>query len=119
MKALYFQESSEYPKHNQRPSPTTTSFQNTRSEIIGTMDSNTFVSGLKKQIKEQTDMENTKMLVEKINDQCFERCILKPGSSFSSSEQTCTSQCVDKYLRAWNVIHTAHINRIQQAQDNR
>jgi hypothetical protein len=34
---------------------------------------------------------------QKLNESCFEKCFVKPGSSTSGSEQTCITQCTDKY----------------------
>ena len=51
---------------------------------------------------------------QKLNEHCFERCIPKPGSSLSSGESTCYSQCMEKYMSAWNVVSKQYINRIQR-----
>ena len=53
---------------------------------------------------------------KKINDHCFERCVPKPGSSLSSGETTCFTQCMEKYMAAWNTVSRQYIGRIQQEQ---
>lgn len=53
-------------------------------------------------------------LNQKINENCFEKCVPKPGTSVSSSEQTCVTQCMEKYMAAWNQVNAAYLRRIQQ-----
>jgi import inner membrane translocase subunit TIM13 len=38
--------------------------------------------------------------MQSANERCFKACITKPGSSLSSSEQTCLSRCLDRYMEA-------------------
>lgn len=42
----------------------------------------------------------------------------KPGSSLSSSEQTCLKACMEKYMAAWNEVNSSYIRRIQQEIGN-
>ncbi|KEQ66788.1 uncharacterized protein M437DRAFT_10456, partial [Aureobasidium melanogenum CBS 110374] len=63
---------------------------------------------------QEAAVANARQLVEKLNEHCFERCIPKPGSSLSSGESTCYSQCMEKYMSAWNVVSKQYINRIQR-----
>lgn len=51
---------------------------------------------------------------QKLNEHCFERCVPKPGSSLSSGETTCYTQCMEKYMSAWNTVSKQYINRIQR-----
>jgi Tim10/DDP family zinc finger len=53
---------------------------------------------------------------QKVNEHCFEKCVPKPGSSLSSGETTCFTQCMEKYMAAWNTVSRQYINRIQQEQ---
>lgn len=76
-------------------------------------------SEVKKQIQEKISQElaiaNATELVNKITENCFEKCILNPGSTLTSTEQTCTKQCMEKYMSAWNTVSRTYISRIQQA----
>jgi len=56
--------------------------------------------------------------LQKVNETCFTKCIPKPGSSVSSSEQTCVAQCMEKYLAAWNQVNATYLRRIQQEVGN-
>ncbi|KAI0114941.1 Tim10/DDP family zinc finger-domain-containing protein [Daldinia grandis] len=69
-----------------------------------------------KQVKTQYAVENAKLLIEKINEHCFERCVPKPGPSFSSGESTCFTQCMEKYMAAWNSVSTTYIDRLRREQ---
>ncbi|CAD0041214.1 unnamed protein product [Aureobasidium pullulans] len=61
---------------------------------------------IKQQVAQEAAVANARQLVE--------RCIPKPGSSLSSGESTCYSQCMEKYMSAWNVVSKQYINRIQR-----
>ncbi|KAL7626876.1 protein translocase subunit [Parahypoxylon ruwenzoriense] len=80
------------------------------------MDSESVKAEVIKQVKTQYVMDNARQLVEKINEHCFEKCVPKPGSSLSSSEQTCFTQCMEKYMLAWNQVSATYINRLQREQ---
>ncbi|PMD18187.1 hypothetical protein NA56DRAFT_647977 [Hyaloscypha hepaticicola] len=68
------------------------------------------------QIRQEAAMTNARQLIEKVNEHCFEKCVPKPGSSLSSGETTCFTQCMEKYMAAWNTVSRQYINRIQQEQ---
>lgn len=55
---------------------------------------------------------------QKLQESCFDKCVPKPGTSISSSEQTCLTTCMEKYMAAWNQVNSAYINRIRQEQAN-
>lgn len=53
-----------------------------------------------------------------MNENCFEKCVPKPGSSLSSGEQTCFTSCMEKYMSAWNQVNAAYIERIKREQSS-
>lgn len=65
--------------------------------------------------KSNTDVQ---CLQQKLQENCFEKCVPKPGTSLSSGETTCMTQCMEKYMAAWNQVNTAYINRIKQESGN-
>ncbi|TVY57306.1 Mitochondrial import inner membrane translocase subunit tim13 [Lachnellula cervina] len=73
-------------------------------------------SAVMNQVRQEAAMNNARLLIEKINDHCFERCVPKPGTSLSSGETTCFTQCMEKYMAAWNTVSRQYIGRIQQEQ---
>ncbi|KAH8752549.1 Tim10/DDP family zinc finger-domain-containing protein [Diaporthe sp. PMI_573] len=80
------------------------------------MDSNTIKQTVMKQVQLESNTSNARMLIEKMNDVCFEKCIPKPGSSVSSGEQSCFTSCMEKYMSAWNAVNHSYIQRIRQEQ---
>ncbi|KAF8475978.1 Tim10/DDP family zinc finger-domain-containing protein [Kalaharituber pfeilii] len=66
------------------------------------------------EIRNQTAVENARLLIEKINEHCYEKCIPKPGTSLSSGEESCIVKCMDKYMAAWNVVSKQYISRAQR-----
>ncbi|KAF2735937.1 hypothetical protein EJ04DRAFT_434002, partial [Polyplosphaeria fusca] len=67
-----------------------------------------------RQIQQEAAMQNARMLVEKLNEHCFERCVPKPGSSLSSGEESCFTTCMEKYMTAWNTVSKQYVARIQK-----
>ncbi|EMR70583.1 protein translocase subunit [Eutypa lata] len=80
------------------------------------MDSETVKAEVIKQVRTQYAMDNARQLIEKVNEHCFQKCVPKPNTSLSSSEQACFSQCIEKYMSAWNQVSTTYINRLQKEQ---
>ncbi|KIN07439.1 hypothetical protein OIDMADRAFT_16145 [Oidiodendron maius Zn] len=75
-------------------------------------------SAIMDQIRQEAAMTNARQLIEKVNEHCFEKCVPKPGSSLSSSETTCFTSCMEKYMATWNTVSRQYINRIQKEQGN-
>lgn len=40
-------------------------------------------------------------------------CVPKPGTSLSSSEQSCVTNCMEKYMAAWNLVNSTYIARLR------
>ncbi|MCJ1257995.1 protein translocase subunit [Lignoscripta atroalba] len=73
-------------------------------------------SAVMNQIRQEAAVTNARQLIEKLNEHCFEKCIPSPGSSLSRKEETCFTQCMEKYMAAWNTVSRQYIQRIQQEQ---
>ncbi|KAK0621268.1 mitochondrial import inner membrane translocase subunit TIM13 [Bombardia bombarda] len=82
------------------------------------MDSAGVKQAIIKQVLVESQMANARQLIEKINDICFDKCVPKPGSSVSSGEKTCVTNCMEKYMAAWNQVNTAYVRRIQTEVNN-
>ncbi|KAK4114084.1 hypothetical protein N656DRAFT_677661, partial [Canariomyces notabilis] len=52
--------------------------------------------------------------LQNVNENCFEKCVPKPGTSLSSGERTCITQCLEKYMAAWNQVERAFMRRVQE-----
>ena len=53
-------------------------------------------------------------MIQKVSENCYEKCVPKPGASLSSGEQQCLTQCMEKYMNAWNTVSRQYIGRMQQ-----
>jgi len=51
---------------------------------------------------------------QKVNEHCFERAIPNPGSSISSSEQATFTNCMEKYMAAWNTTSRQYLGHLQR-----
>jgi import inner membrane translocase subunit TIM13 len=47
-----------------------------------------------------------------MNENCYRKCITKPSTSLSSSEEACLSRCQDRFLEAFNVVSTTYVARL-------
>ncbi|KAF9930593.1 hypothetical protein FBU30_000296 [Linnemannia zychae] len=70
------------------------------------------------QVRSELALANAQELINKINEKCFARCVTKPSTSLSGSEQTCLSNCMDRYMEAWNIVSRTYINRVQRESQN-
>lgn len=72
--------------------------------------------GLTNQVKSQISQElavaNATELVNKVTENCFEKCLKSP---YSERNEPCVDECLIKYMRSWNIVSKAYIARIQQA----
>ncbi|KAI9853001.1 MAG: protein translocase subunit [Thelocarpon superellum] len=65
-------------------------------------------------VRQEAAVNNARQIVEKVNQQCFDKCIPKPGSSLSRGEQTCLTQCMEKYMAAWDAVSRQYLGRLQR-----
>ncbi|EFX00173.1 mitochondrial intermembrane space translocase subunit [Grosmannia clavigera kw1407] len=84
----------------------------------GNMDSDAVKKAIIQQVLVESNTSNARQLIDNMNQHCFDSCIPKPGPSISGSEQTCVSQCMEKYITAWNHVNTTLMRRIQQEVAN-
>ncbi|AJR78757.1 AIC_G0021660.mRNA.1.CDS.1 [Saccharomyces cerevisiae] len=73
---------------------------------------NPIAKELKNQIAQELAVVNAIELVNKISENCFEKCLTSP---YATRNDACIDQCLAKYMRSWNVISKAYISRIQNA----
>ena len=60
----------------------------------------------------QQEQQNAviRQAINRLSEQCFEMCVDRPGSSLSSSEASCLSQCAARYLDTSQFM----VSRMQQ-----
>jgi len=65
-------------------------------------------------VRQELALVNAQELINKVNDRCFLKCVTKPGASLSSSEQTCLSRCMDRYMEAFNIVSRTYMGRLSR-----
>lgn len=88
-----------------------------QSEVVNGSPASVGSTELKNQIQSQITQElavvNATELVNKITENCFDKCVDYPQSSITPVQDQCINQCLQKYLRSWNLISKTYVNRIQ------
>ncbi|KAI0029757.1 Tim10/DDP family zinc finger-domain-containing protein [Vararia minispora EC-137] len=64
------------------------------------------------QIRSELAMAGAQELIQKINDKCFQKCITKPSTSLSNSEQVCLERCLGAYMEAFNIVSRTYTARL-------
>lgn len=67
-----------------------------------------------KSIRSEMALANAQELMNKTNEKCFAKCVTKPSTSLSGSEETCLARCLDRYMEAFNIVSRAYISRISK-----
>ncbi|KAL1955874.1 hypothetical protein VTO42DRAFT_8032 [Malbranchea cinnamomea] len=83
---------------NATPSSSNTTSAETKAAII-------------QRLQAEAALSNARTLIQSITENCFEKCIPTPGSSFTSKDQTCLNACMEKYISLWNATSRAYIAR--------
>ena len=65
-------------------------------------------------VKQQIAVANAQELLSKMSDNCFKKCINKPGTNLGNSEQKCLAMCMDRYMEAWNLVSQSYTKRLGQ-----
>ncbi|PVU85295.1 hypothetical protein BB560_007077, partial [Smittium megazygosporum] len=79
---------------------------------------NSSIEEVKTQVKKELAIVQAQALIRALNENCFKMCFKNPGSKLSSSDETCLSNCVSKYLDAWDSVSRVYLQRIQTEQHN-
>jgi import inner membrane translocase subunit TIM13 len=66
------------------------------------------------QVRAELAMANAQELISKLGDKCYEKCIPNPGADLSSTDKTCLSKCMDRYMEAWNLVSEVYFHRVQK-----
>ncbi|RLL98579.1 protein translocase subunit [Aspergillus turcosus] len=73
---------------------------------------------LMNQVRQEAAVTNARNLMGKVNEHCFEACVPNPGTSLSSAEHSCLSQCMEKYISFWNAVSRSYITRLANERKN-
>jgi len=66
---------------------------------------------LLQQVRGEVQAAAFQELFTKISEKCFQKCLKKPGSSLSSSDQKCLAMCMDRYMDTMNVVSKTVVRR--------
>ncbi|PVF95296.1 hypothetical protein CPB86DRAFT_711503 [Serendipita vermifera] len=66
------------------------------------------------QVRAEVQAANAKELLESLTDKCYMKCVTKPSTSLSSSEETCVSRCMELYFQAFNIVAKTYATRLQK-----
>eukprot|EP00039_Didymoeca_costata_P018732 m.334730 g.334730 ORF g.334730 m.334730 type:complete len:96 (+) comp17421_c0_seq1:776-1063(+) len=61
------------------------------------------------QLQQRIDAEQLQMMVQLQQQQCFKRCIPKPGDRISSYEKECISNCVDRFNESYELVTKSYV----------
>ncbi|GBE88450.1 Tim10/DDP family zinc finger-domain-containing protein [Sparassis latifolia] len=65
-------------------------------------------------IRSEIALANAQELMNKTNEKCFAKCITKPSTSLSGSEETCLSNCLNRYMEAFNIVSKTYVSRLSR-----
>ncbi|KAJ3060803.1 hypothetical protein HDU98_003235, partial [Podochytrium sp. JEL0797] len=69
---------------------------------------------IKESIKNELALQNYQDLLQRINGKCFLKCVTKPGTSLSGSEESCLAKCSTMYIESWNLASGTYLKRVQK-----
>ncbi|KIK63211.1 hypothetical protein GYMLUDRAFT_223164 [Collybiopsis luxurians FD-317 M1] len=67
---------------------------------------------LMEQVRSELAQANAQQLMNNMNERCFKACVTRPGDSLSSSEQTCLTRCLDRFMETFNIVSKTYVARI-------
>ncbi|KAG6336370.1 hypothetical protein ID866_2727 [Astraeus odoratus] len=77
-------------------------------------DTNVRKEAVMNSIRSELALLNVQDLINKATDKCFAKCVLKPGTSLTSSDEACLSRCLDRYMEAFTVVSRTYTSRISR-----
>jgi len=83
-----------------------------KNPISSPVDSAARKQALMDQVRNELAQANAQQLMNNMNDKCYKACITKPGDSLSSSEQTCLTRCMDRYMEVFNIVSRTYVSRL-------
>ncbi|KAF5327695.1 hypothetical protein D9619_004514 [Psilocybe cf. subviscida] len=70
-------------------------------------------------VRQELAVQNAQELMNKTTYECYAKCVIKPGDSLSRSEQSCLSDCMQRYMEAFNIVSRAYTARIARESRER
>ncbi|KAF9554020.1 hypothetical protein CPC08DRAFT_713270 [Agrocybe pediades] len=82
------------------------------SSATSSNDMNARKEAMMNSVRQELALANAQELMNKASERCFSKCVTKPGDSLSSSEQTCLSRCLDRYMEAFDIVSRSYTARV-------
>ncbi|KAI9334482.1 Tim10/DDP family zinc finger-domain-containing protein [Zopfochytrium polystomum] len=74
---------------------------------------------IKDRIRSELALANYQDLLQRINTKCFTKCLAKPGTALTASEETCIAKCAGMYIETWNLVSSTYLKRAQRESNSR
>ncbi|GAA5973556.1 hypothetical protein JCM11641_007116 [Rhodosporidiobolus odoratus] len=87
------------------------------SAALSPQDSAAKAAAIKQEVAQQLALANAQELVNKMNDKCFVRCILKPQDRLTPADEGCLYRCSERFLEAFNLISAKYVQRVQRERE--
>ncbi|KAI0297282.1 Tim10/DDP family zinc finger-domain-containing protein [Multifurca ochricompacta] len=84
----------------------------TSAELAPPKDPNARKEAVMTSVRNELALANAQELINKTNDKCYAKCVTKPSTSLSGSEETCLSRCFDRYMEAFNIVSRTYTARL-------
>ncbi|KAG7089682.1 hypothetical protein E1B28_011339 [Marasmius oreades] len=87
-------------------------FKNPLSSSPTPTDVNARKEALMNSVRSEIAQANAQQLMNNMNERCYKACVTKPGTSLSSSEETCLARCLDRFMDTFNIVSRTYTARI-------
>ncbi|EGD75533.1 hypothetical protein PTSG_06603 [Salpingoeca rosetta] len=68
---------------------------------------------LEQQLQQQIAVSQTQVLMQRMSETCFAKCVTKPSSTLSSSDKNCITRCADRYFEAFAQVQRSYLEALQ------
>ncbi|KAN0093079.1 Tim10/DDP family zinc finger domain containing protein [Tylopilus felleus] len=89
-------------------------FRSSSSNVNSKPDVTAQKEALLNAIRAEINLATAQELISKTSEKCYAKCVPKPGTLLTSSEETCLARCMDRYLEAFNIVSRTLTNRANQ-----
>ncbi|EJT52520.1 import inner membrane translocase subunit tim13 [Trichosporon asahii var. asahii CBS 8904] len=72
---------------------------------------------LKQQIQQELAVAGAQQLINKITENCFAKCITRPGTSLGASDERCLTQCMTLYMAAFDQVSRSYVARVSKERN--
>ncbi|WOO86145.1 Mitochondrial import inner membrane translocase subunit TIM13 [Vanrija pseudolonga] len=69
---------------------------------------------IKLQVQQELAAAGAQQLINKITENCFAKCVTRPGPTLGSSEERCLSQCMVLYMAAFDQTSRSYVARVSR-----